>query len=413
MPFDTQTGNDLPSIVFVDDEMNILSALRRMLWHMRNEWDMRFANGPQEALRELCERPADVVVSDMRMPGMNGAELLSVIRERYPETIRIILSGHSESEAILRSIGPSHRFISKPCDGATLIETVNQSIRLRKDIVNPDILRFTLSDKSIASPPHVILDLLDKLESAHSTIDEIADLISSDLALASSVLRMVNSGFFNLPDQIVSVNSAVRLLGIDTIKSIAIVGGVFNSYEGPSTIAEQIEVLSRRSFRIGCKAKVIAAACGLQENDAQLACTAGILSHIGTLLMLVKRTVSFKEMTRNLDVSKKPLEAAEKEHFGFSHAHLGAHLLAGWGFNEEILQSVVYHHMPSQSGSAKMSALACVHIAQAMYPLEKVRDVNVTIEDFDLETEWLCQIGADRVFPEILEEVRRVSKLWK
>jgi YesN/AraC family two-component response regulator len=84
-------------ILFVDDESRVLDGLRRMLYAQRQRWEMEFALGGEAAL-EACEKGAfDVVVSDMRMPGMDGATLLGHIRDRYPSSARVILSGFSEA----------------------------------------------------------------------------------------------------------------------------------------------------------------------------------------------------------------------------------------------------------------------------------------------------------------------------
>lgn len=101
-------------VLFVDDEHNILSGLKRMLRSQRNEWDMEFADSGQAALEIMANAPFDAVITDMRMPGMDGAQLLEQVKSLYPETVRFVLSGHSEQELVMRSVGPSHQYLSKP-----------------------------------------------------------------------------------------------------------------------------------------------------------------------------------------------------------------------------------------------------------------------------------------------------------
>ena len=105
---------DKRKILFVDDEPNILQGLRRMLHSMRRDWDMEFAESGQQALELLNNSHFDVVVTDMRMPGMNGLELLNEIKRLYPEVIRIVLSGQASKEIIIQSVGPIHQYLSKP-----------------------------------------------------------------------------------------------------------------------------------------------------------------------------------------------------------------------------------------------------------------------------------------------------------
>ena len=95
-------------ILFVDDEALILGGLQRMLRGMRAEWEMVFAESGAKALELMEQSPFDVVVSDMRMPGMNGAALLAEVMKRFPKTIRLILSGHADQELILKCVGSTH-----------------------------------------------------------------------------------------------------------------------------------------------------------------------------------------------------------------------------------------------------------------------------------------------------------------
>ncbi|CAA6603204.1 Response regulator containing a CheY-like receiver domain and an HTH DNA-binding domain (fragment) [Rhodospirillaceae bacterium LM-1] len=115
---------ELVRILFVDDEPNILSGLKRLMRNMRDQWDMSFCSSAPEALAAFEKSPFDVIVSDMRMPGMDGAQLLELIREKYPGTIRVILSGYADSESVLRTVGPAHIYLAKPCDQHLLQEAI-------------------------------------------------------------------------------------------------------------------------------------------------------------------------------------------------------------------------------------------------------------------------------------------------
>lgn len=107
-------------VVFVDDDVSALTAMQRSLHCMRNEWSMAFVSSGAAALEELARIPAAVIVSDMRMPGMDGWQLLGEVKARHPETVRLILSGHAEPSSIMRSVGVAHHYLAKPCDSASL-----------------------------------------------------------------------------------------------------------------------------------------------------------------------------------------------------------------------------------------------------------------------------------------------------
>ena len=106
-------------ILFVDDEPNVLEGLKRMLRGKRDEWDLAFAGTGPEALEILQREPLDGTVSDMRLPGMDGPQLLTEVQRRHPLIVRIVLSGQSDQAMILQSVRPAHQYLTKPCDAET------------------------------------------------------------------------------------------------------------------------------------------------------------------------------------------------------------------------------------------------------------------------------------------------------
>ncbi|MBD3402906.1 response regulator, partial [candidate division GN15 bacterium] len=139
------------TILFVDDQPNILEGLRRSMRKMRNEWDMTFVTSGREALAEMDERPFDVIVTDMMMPEMTGVEVLKTVAARYPETVRYVLSGHSDREMILQSTGFAHRYLAKPCDPDELKQLLNNSLGLRETLARSDLHRRISSIGSLPS----------------------------------------------------------------------------------------------------------------------------------------------------------------------------------------------------------------------------------------------------------------------
>jgi len=121
-----------PRILFVDDDPNVTAALKRSL--RSAPYNVVTAEGADEALKILATVQVDVVVSDERMPGMSGSELLSLVCRRYPETIRIILTGQASLEAAIRAInqGEIYRFFTKPCNEIDLAVTIRQALQQKE-----------------------------------------------------------------------------------------------------------------------------------------------------------------------------------------------------------------------------------------------------------------------------------------
>ncbi|MCA9549000.1 MAG: response regulator [Myxococcales bacterium] len=124
-------------ILFVDDEPQVLQGLQRMLRPYRNAWKVLVANSGAEALDLLQGTPVDVVVSDMRMPKMDGITLLREVAVRHPETIRMVLTGYSSQDAFLKSVGPTHQVLAKPCEAEQLISTLERAVNLRETLASP------------------------------------------------------------------------------------------------------------------------------------------------------------------------------------------------------------------------------------------------------------------------------------
>ena len=118
-----------PKVIFVDDEQNVLDGLKRMLRDCREKWDMKFVTGGAEALVVIARDGCDIVVTDYKMPGMNGMELLNTIMEKYPNMKRVFLTGQSDREVYNASSGTAHRYLDKPCDAETIKKTIEDLLK--------------------------------------------------------------------------------------------------------------------------------------------------------------------------------------------------------------------------------------------------------------------------------------------
>jgi CheY-like chemotaxis protein len=115
-------------ILFVDDEPRVLQGIRNSLWSVRREWAMTFVESGEAAVEHLERAPVDVIVTDMRMPGMGGLGLLRHVRERFPAVRCLALSGYAELAAQDEAEGLVVRFLAKPCDSAVLRRAIEHAL---------------------------------------------------------------------------------------------------------------------------------------------------------------------------------------------------------------------------------------------------------------------------------------------
>lgn len=407
-------------VLFVDDDANILSGLRRMLRGMRKDWDMSFINSGRKALEIMREQEFDVIVSDMRMPEMDGATLLKEVRRCHPRVARIILSGYAEEETVLRTVGPAHQYLAKPCDATVLIDTINRTLKLRRFLDDKDLVELVSGLEHLPSPPEVYSRLLLQLDSSKSAVSDIADTIAEDMAMTAQTLKLTNSAYFSLPQKVDSLHHAVSLLGVDTLKSLVLVAGFFKQFSGNPHIGAQIERLSERCLSIGMVAHSIATAEGLASNQIDQASSAGVLTHIGTLALMVNWPERFSEAVKLVETKNMSIIEAEQQIFGAAHPEIGAYLLGLWGFTDPITEAVAYHHSPKAIPSkAEPSVLISVYAAQCLL---KVIDINKSDDDegdgdelanSGLDMDYLREIGLDSMIPKWIDLVHKLKKKAK
>ena len=351
-------------LLFVDDEPNILTGLRRMLRANRGEWDMTFCASGKEAIGRLNEGSFDAVVSDMRMPNMDGASLLTWVQGHHPQIVRVVLSGYSEETAVMRTVGVAHRYLAKPCDAKTLIETIDGAFALRRYLDIPNLTRLISRLEDLPSLPHNFRRLLATLDDPRSSNADVTDVIAADLALTAQTLKLTNSAYFSLPQRIDTLSHAVSLLGIELIKSLALCAGFYSAFSGKSVEAKRLERLSERALGISLAAKAIAKAENLSPADIDRAGTSSVLAHVGTLVYQTSLPEKFSEVEKLIEREDLAVIEAERKVFGAAHPEVGAYLLGLWGFPDLIADVVAHHHQPKDGGGDKVTVSVCVHVAQ-------------------------------------------------
>ena len=126
------------NIIIVDDTREILSSMQREL--RAEPYNVFYANSGEEALKILSENPCKLIISDIKMPRMDGFELLGRVQEKYPDIIRVVLSGHTDVKLILKLVnkGGIYRYLTKPCEADDIKSTIRQCIELfdlRKEVI--------------------------------------------------------------------------------------------------------------------------------------------------------------------------------------------------------------------------------------------------------------------------------------
>jgi len=385
-----QSEESREKALFVDDEPLLVQGLQRLLRPLRQDWDMTFVSSGQEALELLRKEPFSVLVTDMRMPGMNGAELLREVMKLRPGTMRIVLSGQAELEATLKSVCNAHQYLSKPCDGDRLKHLLSTKKRLQKLIHNQEIQNFISHITHIPCQHATYDEFVAEIRGENPSLLKLANTISRDIGMAVRILQIANSACFNSETEILCPVQAATMLGVELLKSLFEVSRVFRRCEaidsdavsGKSSTA--LNALNRHSVSVGNLARRIALIERASARDAAICSTAGLLHDIGKIILMQFASKEYSELLFG-DASRHPIHAdniqAEQDIFGVTHAEVGSYFLGLWGFPLEIVEAAASHTLQDLNTISDYSISAALQVANA---LDQVLD-PVTFDHLETE----------------------------
>ena len=377
-------------ILFVDDDPNILSGLRRVLRPLREDFDLQFAESGREALEMMEGSEFAAIVSDMRMPGMDGADLLKMVQSLYPCTIRIMLTGQADEGAILRTVGVVHQFLEKPSNPELLKSVLVRANVLHTLIADEKLKEVISSIESLPSLPEVYDRLQRTLVRSESSVADVAAIIEEDMAMSAKVLQLVNSAFFGLFQRVESPARAVGLLGLETIKGIVLGMHIFSEMKSESKLF-CLNKLWAHSMAVGACAKKIALVETNEKTIIDHSFIAGILHDVGKLIFASKMSESYDQVVTLARQQGVSLYEAEKEVLHAGHDAVGAYLIGLWGLPGPVVEAIGFHLRITEYPDNSFNPALAVHAANAIYyelrPKEIIGVASV------LDYEYLEKIG--------------------
>lgn len=385
-------------ILFVDDEPMVLKGLQRSLRKMRKEWDMSFAPGGKEALEILSKQPMDVIVSDLKMPEMDGTQLLSEVKRQYPQVVRIILSGHVEHDMTIKAVQLAHQSVPKPCEADALKQILSKLFALRDVLADESIKKIVSQIESLPSIPAIYTAIIDEMNSEDPSIKKVGDIISKDISMTAKILQVVNSVFFGLSRKISKPQEAVMLLGLQTIKSLVLSVKIFSEFSKRKFSWFNIDALFTHSMSVSTYAKAIVKNEKLDQDLVSYSLMAGLLHDLGKLILVTNFTKLYEEMLALAERSGQDPVKMEYEAFGTSHAEIGAYLMGLWSLETPIIEAIAFHHSPSKSMTQDVGLLTAVHIGNALdHEAQTDSDEESEIQ---YDSEYLESLGKADCLPE-------------
>lgn len=378
-------------VLFVDDDTNLLMGLQRGLRPMRETWDMQFVDSGEAALQMQSAEAFDVIVSDMRMPGMSGLDLLNAVQERCPQTIRILLTGQADRHAVLNSVATAHQYVSKPCDAHQLRDLLSKTIALTDLLENSAIKTFVSRLSCLPSLPSLYLELTNELRADDPSPSRIGEIISQDMAMTAKILQVANSAAQGIRNEVTQPEQAVLFLGMDTVQALVLSVSVFRSLGTGVDPTFSADALWQHSRMTGALCRAIARAERVEPSKLGAYLSAGLLHDIGKLMIAATDSALSRRIGEETAATGRRDIEIEQDLLGCTHAEIGAYLLGIWGLPTSIVEAVAWHHHPAQSPIMEFSPLAAVHVANVV----QTRSRTGQSDDQLIDTAFLSRIGRE------------------
>lgn len=385
-------------ILFVDDEPMVLKGLQRILRKMRHEWDMTFTSSGKEALDILGKKPIDVIVTDLRMPEMDGGQLLAEVKKQHPHVVRIILSGQLNQEMTLKSVQLAHQSLSKPCDAKVLKDTLAKLFALRDLLSDESIKKIVSQIESLPSMPSIYTEIIAEMQSSDPSIKKVGEIISKDISMTAKILQIVNSAFFGLFRKISSPEQAVVLLGWETIKALVLSVKIFSQFSQKKFSWFDIDSLFNHSMAVSMNAKTIIKNENLDQDLINNSMMTGLLHDLGKLILATNFQSIYRQILTEAQGSSRIMWDLEYQAFGTSHAEIGAYLMGLWRLETPIIEAIAFHHLPARSLNQKMGLLTAVHVGNALDHEDRIPPDQNT--DLQWDAEYLDRLGVTNRIPE-------------
>lgn len=385
----------MKSVLFVDDEPNVLEGFRASLRKERKRWEVATAPRSEAALLELRAAPFDVIVSDIRMPGMDGATLLRRVKDEFPGVVRILLSADAERDAVVRGLPVSHQFLSKPCDTRTLAGVL-QRVRDLHDLLPDDSLRSVAGRfEWLPCLPQAHETLTRALLESDVSVADVTKIVEHDPALCAKVLQVANSSYFGLA-QPVNVGHALGDLGVELVRTLALTAQVFRPLDGTSTpSAFSLDVLQRHCVVTARVARQLL----VDPKQQAEAFTAALLHDIGMVVLALGVPDRLAGITAAFEADGQPMHVAERSVLGgVTHAEVGAYLLGLWGLPSGVVEAVAHHHSRSYAVQRGFGTAAAVQIADALVGAHMPAMAGVP-EQEPLDPDYVAALGIAAKLP--------------
>lgn len=384
-------------IAFVDDEEPILRALRRLFYG--SEYDCLFFSSPDALLNHLESSSIDILITDIRMPEMDGLELMRRVKKIKPNVICVALSGYTDNRQILAALdsGLARLYVYKPWDNDELKRIVDGLRNIIRNLNQSSLMETINGLGSLPTFPSIYQNVVKLIES-ESSASEIAAVIETDPAIASKLLRIANTAYYG--SHTGSVHQAIMMLGMTNVRQIILTNALFESAESVPYGRELWQHAALTNKGVAYLYHLM-----FQKQLPSHVGVVGLMHTIGLLLIATTQTSQYKaliEACENGRTLNNPffVETLEKKIFGSYHTEVGSYLLNWWALPVDIIEATYHYRNPNLSEICNLPIVGIVHLVSHVV----IKKMNLNYFQHPLNQEFLTKVGITESHQDSLEQ---------
>lgn len=381
----------MKKILFVDDEAQILKSLVRVF--IDKDYTVITAEGGIEGLKVLEKEDINMVISDMRMPGMDGYQFLSLVKEKYPQVMRIILSGYAEEKTVFKALQQNIAkiYMFKPWENDRLMDTITQMFETESILSGSDLLTFINNTEGIPTIEANYRKIVEAIDDDQDT-QKIALEIEHDAAIATNILHLANSAFFGAKTG--SVQQAVSHIGLNNTRNLVLSTSVIHTMSCTGLAGDYVKETWDHAFVTNrLMAFIYEKHIGKKIPEAYA--SVGLLMNVGKVFLLKYYREDFLRICALVNRDKSDILMLEKEKFNVNHNEAGAYLLKWWEFPYPIVEATLYHDHPKDERIINKELVYIAHIAsyyaqkivnnrcQSSLDMQVFEKLKLTMSDFE------------------------------
>ena len=375
----------MKKILIVDDEVQILNALQRMF--LDTDYEIISTENSTDVMSLLEKGNIDMIISDMRMPELDGYKLLNDVKEKYPKIIRIILSGYADEKPMFRALlhNVAKLYVFKPWNNNDFLNNIN---RLFADEYELDTLKLNEKLEKIHCASNVSENCKNMITDIEDEdMEALIGKIEEDSEISKLLLQVAKSAVFGvMPDK---VRQAAIYIGLHNLKSFMRFACVVKTLKLIET--DEPHILCKHAYYTN-RIFLFLFEAFLHKQPVESAMFAGLMHNIG-LIILSNNSDDKEKVDQSIPTLNEyaMLEHGKDE---LLHQELGAHFLDQWDLPFPIYEAALYHHRPLSHNIIHLELVSCIHIAQAyawkalggeFEPVAKevFDNIGVSVEDFE------------------------------